>query len=110
MFARIKTANNRNGTECRYLQICESRREEGKVRQKVLCNLGRMEDLQDGKLDDLIRSLAKFSQNSSVVSVAEDLFADWSKEYGPTMIFRRLWEKLGLHEIINQLVAETENV
>jgi len=108
MFARIKTAYNRNGSERRYLQICESRREEGKVRQKVLCNLGRVEDLQEGKLDDLIRSLAKFSQNLAVVSAAEDLFADWSKEYGPTMVFRRLWEKLGLHEIINQLVDETE--
>lgn len=108
MFARIKTAYNRNGTERRYLQICESRREEGKVRQKVLCNLGRVEELQEGKLDDLIRSLAKFSQNLAVVSAAEDLFADWSKEYGPTMVFRRLWEKLGLHEIINQLVDETE--
>jgi len=42
------------------------------------------------------------------VSAAEGLFADWSKEYGPSMVFRKLWEKLGLHDIINQLVEATE--
>ena len=108
MFARIKVAYNRDGSERRYFQICESRREEGKVRQKVLCNLGRVEDLQDGKLDDLIRSLAKFSEKLAVVSAADDLFADWSKEYGPAMVFRRLWEKLGLHDIISELVGQTD--
>ncbi len=95
MFARIKSANNRDGSKRHYLQICESKREEGKVRQKVLCNLGRVEELQDGKLDDLIRSLAKFSQNVAVISAAEDLFADWSREYGPAMVFRKLWKNLG---------------
>jgi len=108
MFARIKTAYNRNGSERRYLQICESRREEGKVRQKVLCNLGRVEEMQEGKLDDLIRSLAKFSEKLAVVSAADDLFADWSKEYGPSMVFRRLWEKLGLDQILSELVAGTD--
>lgn len=108
MFARIKTAYNRDGSERRYFQICESRRIEGKVRQKVLCNLGRVENLQDGKLDDLILSLAKFSDKLAIVSAADDLFADWSKEYGPAMVFRRLWEKLGLHAIITELVGSTD--
>ncbi len=64
--------------------------------------------MQDGKLDDLINSLAKFSEKLAVVSAADDLFADWSKEYGPAMVFHRLWEKLGLHDIITELVSDTE--
>lgn len=72
MFARIKTAYNRDGTERRYLQICVSQRIEGKVRQKVLCNLGRVEDLQNGKLDNLIRSLVKYSDKLMVVEAPED--------------------------------------
>ena len=108
MFTRIKTAYNRDGSPRRYLQIVESRREEGKVRQKVLCNLGRVEDLQNGKLDDLIRSLAKFSDKLAVVDAAEDLFADWSKEFGPSMVFRRLWENLGLHTILAGLFNERD--
>ncbi|GAB6172354.1 IS1634 family transposase [Paradesulfitobacterium aromaticivorans] len=70
--------------------------------------MGRVEDLQNGKLDDLIRSLAKFSEKLSVVSAAEDLFADWSKEYGPSVVFRRLWENLGLHQIIAGLLSDRE--
>lgn len=106
MYARIKSANNRDGSKRHYLQICESKREKDKVRQKVLCNLGRVEELQDGKLDGLIRSLAKFSQNVAVVNAAEDLFADWSKEFGPAMVFRKLWEKLGLQAIIESLLSD----
>jgi len=36
--------------------------EEGKIRQKVLVNLGRIKSLQDGSLDRLIASLAKYSK------------------------------------------------
>jgi len=108
MFVRLKTADNKDGSKRHYLQICENNRIEGKVRQKVLCNLGRVEELQEGKLDNLIRSLAKFSQNLAVVSAAEDLFAEWSREYGPAMVFRKLWESLGLHDIIHSLLDDRE--
>jgi len=107
MFVRVKTAYNRDGSPRNYLQIVENRRVEGKVRQKVLCNLGRLEELQNGELDGLIRSLAKFSKNLSVVSAAEELFAEWSKEYGPALVFRRLWEKLGLHSLLDKLLSST---
>lgn len=63
MFIRIKTVGNRDGTKRKYLQLCENRREDGRVRQKVLCNLGRLEELQKGQLDKLICSLAKFSDS-----------------------------------------------
>jgi len=109
MFVRIKTAYNRDGSPRQYLQIVESQRIEGKVRQKVLSNLGRVEDLMDGKLDNLIQSLAKFSNNLTVINAANDLFADWSKEYGPALVFRRLWETLGLSTILKSLLSRTQH-
>ncbi|MDH7478769.1 MAG: IS1634 family transposase, partial [Syntrophomonadaceae bacterium] len=54
MFVRVKTAYNRDGSPRQYLQIVKNQRINGKVQQKVIGNLGRVEDLQDGKLDALV--------------------------------------------------------
>lgn len=62
MYVRTKTFTNKDGSKRTYLQIVEAVRENGKVRQKVLLNMGRIEDMQDGDLDRLITSLAKFSK------------------------------------------------
>lgn len=62
MYARTKTFKNKDGSTRTYLQICETRRENGKVRQVVGANLGRLEELQEGALDILVASLGKYWQ------------------------------------------------
>jgi len=54
MFARIKTLKNKDGSVRQYVQIVENRREDGKTKQKVLCTIGRLEELQDGQLTALL--------------------------------------------------------
>ena len=57
MFVRIKNSHG-----YKYLQIVESKREGKKVKQRVLTTLGQLDALSaSGKIDDLTRSLAKFS-------------------------------------------------
>jgi len=57
----------------RYLQICENKRQDGKVRQKVLGNLGRLEELpKKGQLDKLFCSLARFSTSISCVETPNE--------------------------------------
>ena len=57
MFVRIKKSHG-----YKYLQIVESKREGKKVKQRVLTTLGQIDALSaSGKIDDLTRSLAKFS-------------------------------------------------
>ena len=61
MFVRSKSSV-RNGAAYEYLQIVRSYREGGKVRQQVIASLGRRDRLiASGKLDGLLRSLAKFT-------------------------------------------------
>ena len=63
MFCRTKL----NG-KYQYLQIVENRREGGKVRQRVVANLGRLDVLtRTGALDRLIVSALKFSENLVVL-------------------------------------------
>lgn len=63
MYVRTKVFKKKDGTERIYLQIVEGRREKGKVRQKVIASLGRLDELQNGTLDRLIESLKKYTSD-----------------------------------------------
>ena len=66
MFVRLKKFSG-NHTTRQYLQVVESYRKEVKMRQRVICTLGRLERFQDGGLDVLIEGLSKFSKNLAVI-------------------------------------------
>jgi len=62
MFLRLKNFKNKDGSTRSYLQIVENIRAGNKTRQRVLVNLGRVDDLQNsGQIDRLIEGLAKYS-------------------------------------------------
>jgi hypothetical protein len=67
VFVRVKRGGT--GTHAReYLLIVESRRDGGRVRQRVIATLGRRDPLvADGTLDQLLQSLARFSERLRVV-------------------------------------------
>ena len=85
MFFRRKTVGERT-----YLQIVESRRDGGSVRQHVVATLGRAEDwLNTGKLDQLLQSGARLSETALVLSALRDgdgLVVD-SRRIGAPLIF-----------------------
>ncbi len=107
MFVRVKRSGS-GREKHEYLQIVESRREGLAVRQKVVATLGRKDDLlADGRLDALVRSLAKFSASVQVVEKVrrEGLHAHASRSWGPALVFGRLWQEQGLPEILRRLAA-----
>ena len=61
VFVRTKTYKNKDGSRRTYLHIVENVREGGKVRQRILANLGRLEKLQQGQIDQLIEGLVRWS-------------------------------------------------
>ena len=68
MFVRIKKSGPRQ-----YLQVVESRWENGASRQLVIATLGRLDRLQArGEVDGLMRGLSRFADQ---VQLAEDLAA-----------------------------------
>jgi hypothetical protein len=105
MFVR-KKRSVRNEAEYEYLQIVRSAREGQKVRQEVIATLGRADKLlASGEIDGLLRSLAKFTDKLRVVEATRspDLQAHRSLQWGPALVFGRLWEKQGIPEILDQL-------
>lgn len=104
MFARIKTTGSYS-----YLQIVESYREGGRVRQRVIATLGRLDLLQqDGALDSLLRSLSRHSRKAKVLGAwrAGELESGPIARIGPDAVFSRLWDELGMRAAIRDTAAK----
>ncbi len=101
MFARIKKSG-----KYQYLQIVENRKEKGKVKQRVIATVGRMDQLQEkGRVETLIRSLSRFSEKALLIlSGDSDVSAD-ALTIGPTLVFQRLWKESGIQACIQKLLA-----
>ena len=98
MFVRIKNSHG-----YKYLQIVESKREGKKVKQRVLTTLGQLDALSEsGKIDDLTRSLAKFSSIRTIIDAHREgsIQAHRTLSIGPALVFERLWQQLGIKEAL----------
>jgi transposase len=102
MFARVKKSGNNQ-----YLQIVENRRENGKVAQRVIVTLGRLDQMSEkGEVESLIRSLSRFSERTLLILSDKSNVSASAKKIGPALIFERLWKELGIGSIVLSLVAD----
>ena len=99
MFPRIATVKRGNKTY-RYLQIVEAYRANGRTTQRVVANLGRLDQL-DGKLDDLLASLNKYARRPFVRD--DQIGCRQALPWGPVLLARHLWNQMQLGEIIGKL-------
>jgi hypothetical protein len=88
MYARIKQSGPRQ-----YLQLVEGRREDGKVRQRVIATLGRLDQLQDGTLDALIAGLQRAAGHEAPSGQPQFHAA---LAHGHVYLLHELWRSLGL--------------
>jgi transposase len=102
MFARIKKSG-----KYEYLQIVESRREGAKVNQQVIATLGRLDQMHaKGKIETLVRSLARFSEKTLLILSGKSDVSSESKIIGPSLIFERLWKELGMQTALGGLTSK----
>jgi hypothetical protein len=92
-----------------YVYLVETVREDGKIKQRIIRNLGRKEDVERrGDLDRLARSAARLSQRSMILSLIEqgNVPALSGKRIGPPLLFERLWRDTGCGEVLQELLAD----
>ena len=93
-----------------YLQIAESRRVGGQVRQRVVATIGRLDALQaSGQLERLVRSGARFATRALVVTAADDASTALVRRIGPALVFERLWAETGCRAVIGDLAEERKH-
>ena len=105
MYFRKKTSGGRA-----YLQIAQSQRVGGQVRQQVIATLGRLDVLAaSGQLERLVRSGARFATQAMVLSAAQDDATATVRRIGPALVFERLWTETGCRAVIEAVAKERKH-
>jgi Domain of unknown function (DUF4277) len=94
MYPKVKTVR-RDGRRYEYLELVEGRREGARVRQRVVANLGRLDELRaDGQLEQLAAGLARLHQPPPGTR----------RLVGPLLIVAHYLRELGAAEIIDRVI------
>jgi hypothetical protein len=102
LFVRTQTNGSRT-----YLLIVDNVRVDGKVKQRVLHRLGRLDELlASGQLDVLIQSLSRFSEKLAVLGAHAqgDSIVTHSARIGPALIFDRLWQSCSIDQVLTAML------
>ena len=96
MFVRINESSGR-----RYLQIVESyRNEAGKPRHRVVANLGRIDGMEDGHLDALIRGLCRVTGRDEPTKL--EISHAPARAFGDVFALHALWLDLGFDRALGR--------
>lgn len=96
----VRTVDTRSGGKThRYLRVVENYRDNGKIKQRVLWNLGNLDKIRQ-KLPGLVKSLGDHS-GERLVSL-KGLRAEAVREYGNILLLRTMWNGLGIEEILDR--------
>ena len=103
MFIRTQTNGDRT-----YLLLVENERVNGRLVQRVLHRLGRLDELQaSGQLDAILKSFGRFSEKLLVLDAHArgDSVTTKTVTIGPASIVERLWRECGIAEVLTDLLA-----
>src|SRR5450631_49489 len=101
----IRTQTNGSRT---YLLLVENERINGRLVQRVLHRLGRLDELQaSGQLDTLVRSLGRFADKVAILDAHAkgETIATATHTIGPSLIFERLWRECGIQAVLHEQLA-----
>jgi transposase len=100
MFARIKKSG-----AYQYLQIVQNSKVRGKVNQRVIATVGRLDQLQEkNQVETLIRSLSRYSEKVLLILSGKSEVSASAKKIGPALVFERLWKELAIGKVIQDLL------
>lgn len=104
MFLRTQTTAGRT-----YLLLVENERVDGRIKQRVLHRLGRLDQLQaSGQLDSLLASLGRFSTKLTVLGAHDrgQSVTTRTRSIGAALIFERLWQETGIGAVLHDMLRE----
>ena len=105
MFFRLKKSGQRG-----YVQIVENRRDGAAVRQRVIANLGRADELAaSGALASLIASGAKLTDQVLLIHALDEdegALSVAARRIGGPLLFGRIWDRLGIGAVLDDLLNE----
>ncbi len=107
MYPRTVKVRSSSGSIHEYIRIVEAYREDGKVKQRVVADLGR-KDLLTEILPKLRRLLAGDTDEEPGDPAA--LHVGEAATWGPVLVVRALFDQLGLRAILDQHLGKAQGV
>jgi transposase len=101
----IRTTKNKKGDA--YYHLVESFRHEGKVKQRTLLSLDRVED---NKLEQLSQAISKHLDTIHVLELAKHIDINNAYIYGSLLVLDRLMDALGINKVISTIVIRHEKL
>ena len=101
----IRTTKNKRGDA--YYHLVESFRQDGKVKQRTLLSLGRVED---NKLEQLSQALSKHLDTIHVLELAKHIDINNTYIYGSLLVLDRLMETIGINSVISEMATKHEKL
>ena len=103
MYLKEIIQKTKNGTQRKYAQFVQSIRTEKGPRQKVLVNLGRIDNQSGSNMLELLAvSLIEIIERLHLLDLTKDIEGKDSKEIGCNLIFKKLDEQIGLKNILQK--------
>jgi transposase len=103
MYPRTVKVRSRSGTVNEYVRLVEAYREDGKVKQRVVADLGR-KDLLIQVLPKLKRLLTGDGGDAEDPSIVD------TSNWGPVLVIRALFEQLNLWDIFDEHLGRAKGV
>jgi transposase len=103
MYLRTVKVPSSNGTVNEYVRVVESYRQDGKVKQRTIADLGRR-DVLTALLPQLQRLL--LGQPLPAGETASDIDVLEATTWGPVLVVRTLFEQLGLWQLFDELLGK----
>jgi transposase len=107
MYPRTIRVRSSSGTVNEYVRIVEAYREDGKVKQRVVADLGRKDLLIE--ILPKLRKLLTGEADTTAPDPADPQVADASN-WGPALVIRALFDQLGLWNILDQHLGRAKAV
>ena len=103
MYIRI-TKNSRGEA---YYHLVESFRRDGKVRQRVLLSLGRVEE---GKLQKLAEAVSKHLDRVTALNLASSIDISQAYLYGPLLLLQHMADQLGISNVLSGIAQKHDRL
>jgi len=101
----IRVTKNQRGAA--YYHLVESYRQDGKVKQRVLLSLGRVEE---NKLEELAEAINKHLETANIFNLAKEIDIDKTYILGPLLVLERMTDQLGITEILQKITGDHERL
>jgi len=101
MFLRVVNSKNK-----KYIRIVENYREDGKVKQKVIANLGKLEDISIKEAENIASKLLELVNSSKSVSDCNNIpsLEELDRYNYGYIVYKKIWDRFKFDEILDDIV------